>query len=420
MRTSVDGKRKGSLAHRLYHGETSFDFIALRKVGFALSGFLIVISSLSLFTRGLNLGIDFEGGVAWEFPSKNLTVAQTRDVMSADGLNDAKVQTLQGTSGNRIRVQVGPQPTERQTQVQADLAKKAGIDVGEVSLNAVGPSWGNEISHKAERALVWFFIAITIYITLRFEWKMAVGALVAVVHDVVISVGIYSVFGFEVSPATVIAFLTILGYSLYDTIVVFERVHKNRRVLNTGKATYGDMINLSMNQVLMRSLNTSLAAVLPVLSLLIVGAWILGAIALQDFALALLVGLITGSYSSIFIATPILAMLKEREPRNRQLRAKLGGATTGVFASLGARDVATMIAGDTPEPASAKAASTRVSSRRATATLPAQGESDAGDVEAGVARSAPERTTSATSASTRVPPRPGTAVPPRPRKKKRR
>jgi preprotein translocase subunit SecF len=201
----------------------------------------------------------------------------------------------------------------------------AKVDIQQVDLSSVSAAWGDEITHKAERALVFFFIALTIYISIRFEWKMAIAAIVAVVHDVLISVGIYSIFGFEVSPATVIAFLTILGYSLYDTIVVFDKVHDNTKRLSTaGKSTYGDIVNLSMNQVLMRSLNTSLAAVLPVLSLLVVGSGIMGAHALQDFALALFVGLITGSYSSIYVATPILAALKEREPRYQAIRQRVG------------------------------------------------------------------------------------------------
>jgi preprotein translocase subunit SecF len=179
----------------------------------------------------------------------------------------------------------------------------------------VSPTWGSQITNKAIRALIVFFVLISIYISIRFEWRMAIAALAAVVHDVFISVGVYSIFGFEVTPATVIAFLTILGFSLYDTIVVFDKVHENTRKLVTSRASYSDIVNLSMNQVLMRSINTSLAAVLPVLSLLIVGVKIMGAIALEDFALALLVGLIAGSYSSIFIATPILAMLKRTDSR---------------------------------------------------------------------------------------------------------
>ncbi|HEX7276817.1 MAG TPA: protein translocase subunit SecF, partial [Acidimicrobiales bacterium] len=187
------------------------------------------------------------------------------------------------------------------------------------------------VTNKARNALVVFFILISIYISLRFEWKMAVAALAAVVHDIFVTVGVYSLSGFEVTPATVVAFLTILGYSLYDTIVVFDKVEENSKGLSaTGRMTYTDTVNLSMNQVLMRSLNTSLVAILPIVSILFIGAGVMGATTLKDFGLALLIGLLTGAYSSIFIAAPILALLKEREPRytavRQRLQAKGGGA----------------------------------------------------------------------------------------------
>jgi preprotein translocase subunit SecF len=308
---------KTSLWHRLYHGETQFDFVGRRRMGFAISGTIILLSVISLLTRGLNLGIDFEGGVAWEFQANGQTVDDARTILSDNGINptDAKIQVLSGTNGQRLRVQVGDQSDAVRTAVKQDFAKAAGVTEEDVSGNVVSPTWGAQITKKAIRALIVFFILISIYISIRFEWKMAIAALAAVVHDVLISVGVYSIFGFEVTPATVIAFLTILGFSLYDTIVVFDKVHENTRKLVTSRASYSDIVNLSMNQVLMRSINTSLAAVLPVISLLIVGVKILGAIALQDFALALLVGLIAGSYSSIFIATPILALLKRNESR---------------------------------------------------------------------------------------------------------
>jgi preprotein translocase subunit SecF len=310
--------QRASRWHRLYHGETTYDFVGRRRIGFIISGVLIVLSLLSLFTRGLNLGIDFEGGVAWELPASNgMNVAAAKSILQSDGIDvgNAKVQSLSGAGGDRIRIQVGAQSNDVQTKIRNDLAAKAKINPQDVSVNSVSASWGSEITKKAVRALIAFFIAIALYISIRFEWRMAIGALLAVVHDVLISVGIYSIFGFQVTPETVVAFLTILGFSLYDTIVVFDKVHENTKRFAGGRTTYREIINLSMNQTLMRSLNTSLAAVLPVLSLLVVGSWIMGAVALQDFALALLVGLITGSYSSIFVATPILAMLKAREPK---------------------------------------------------------------------------------------------------------
>jgi preprotein translocase subunit SecF len=341
-------KSRGSIFHRLYHGETHFDFVGKRRIGFIISGVLILVSLLSLFTRGLNLGIEFEGGVSWEFPAAHTSVDETRSTLAQYGISDAKIQTLRGTDGEHIRAQAGPQTGVTASGVRQTLADNAQVDIGEVSFTSIGPTWGDEITHKAVRALVIFFIVLALYITLRFEWRMAVAALAAVVHDVLISVGVYSLFGFEVTPATVIAFLTILGFSLYDTIVVFDKVHENtRRVLATGRATYGDVVNLSMNQVLARSLNTTLCAVLPVMSLLFVGSILMGATALEDFALALLVGLVTGSYSSIFIATPILAALKEREPRYRALKAKFG-STTVLSTIPAATAIATLGASSAP------------------------------------------------------------------------
>lgn len=324
--TQPSPQPRGGLLHRLYHGLTEYDFVGRRRIGFVISGVLLLASVLSLATRGLDLSIEFDGGVAWELDTGRATTDDIRAVMAAEGLGDvAKIQTLRSSEGERFRVTVGPEPAEVQTRVREALAAAAGIPADDVSEQVVGPSWGEEITRQAVRALVFFFIAVAIYISLRFEWKMAIAALLAVVHDVVISVGIYSVFGFTVSPATVIAFLTILGFSLYDTIVVFDKVHDNTRKLQGGRFTYSDVVNLSMNQVLMRSINTSITSVLPVLSLLVVGSWLMGAVALEDFALALLIGLLTGSYSSIFVATPILAMLKERELRYRQLRERVQG-----------------------------------------------------------------------------------------------
>jgi len=187
----------------------------------------------------------------------------------------------------------------------------------------VSSSWGRSITEKAVRALLVFFLVVSLYIAWRFEWKMAVSAIAAMAHDVLISVGVYSVIGFSVTPATVIAFLTILGFSLYDTIVVFDKVHDNTKRFSASRVSYGDITNISMNQVLMRSINTSLAAVMPVLSLLVLGSWVLGAVALQEFALALLVGLMLGAYSSIYIATPLLGILKTRETKFKSMANEL-------------------------------------------------------------------------------------------------
>jgi preprotein translocase subunit SecF len=302
---------------RLYRGETTFNFVGRRWWGFGLSLFLIVVTMLSFFTRGLNLGIDFEGGVAWEVPAASLTVADVTEILEANGVNtaDAKIQSLNGSDGPRIRVQVAEQSDATESAVQGELAAMAKVDVQDVSVSSVSSSWGRSITEKAVRALLIFFVLVSIFIAWRFEWKMALSAILAMAHDVFISVGVYSVSGLPVTPATVIAFLTILGFSLYDTIVVFDKVHDNTTKYSASRVSYADITNISMNQVLMRSINTSLAAVLPVLSLLVLGSWVLGAVALEEFAIALLVGLALGAYSSIFIATPLLAVFKTRESK---------------------------------------------------------------------------------------------------------
>jgi preprotein translocase subunit SecF len=310
---------------RLYRGETTFNFFGRRWWGFGISIALMVITVLSLFTRGLNLGMDFEGGVAWEVPAQSLTIEDAQAVLDANGVSsaDAKIQVLEGSGGSRIRIQVGAESEAVTTAVQSALAEKASVETDDVSVALVSSSWGRSITEKAVRALLVFFFVVSLYISWRFEWKMAISAIAAMAHDVLISVGVYSVLGLSVTPATVIAFLTILGFSLYDTIVVFDKVHDNTKRFSASRVSYGDITNVSMNQVLMRSINTSLAAVLPVLSLLILGSWILGAVALQEFALALLVGMLLGAYSSIYIATPLLGILKTRETKFKPMENEL-------------------------------------------------------------------------------------------------
>ncbi|HEX6596624.1 MAG TPA: protein translocase subunit SecF, partial [Acidimicrobiales bacterium] len=317
-----DSPVKRSIWYRLYNGETNYDFVGGRKKWFALSAIVVLAGVLSLVFQGLNYGIDFKGGTSWEVRAPGVSVAEARDALEGVGLDDARIQ-IQGE--DTLRVSAGVQEAENQERITARIAELANVsDPNQVSVNDVGPSWGKAVTEKARTALIVFFVLIMAYISLRFEWKMAVAALSAVVHDIFVTVGVYSISRFEVTPATVVAFLTILGYSLYDTIVVFDKVEENAKGLSAQRRmTYSDTVNLSMNQVLMRSLNTSLVAILPILSVLVVGAGILGAATLKDFGLALLVGLLTGAYSSIYIASPILAMLKEREPRYASIRQRL-------------------------------------------------------------------------------------------------
>jgi preprotein translocase subunit SecF len=306
-----------SVFGRLYRGETTIDFVGRRKWGFGFSGLLVLVSLFSLGFRGLNLGIDFEGGVSWELSTETVQIGDVEEILAANGIEatTAKIQELSGSDGRRLRVQTADQAEEVRLAVKQQLAERAEVETQEVSEARVSSSWGSSLTNKAIRALLVFFVLVSLFIAWRFEWKMAVAAFAAMVHDVVISVGVYSVFGFLVTPATVVAFLTILGYSLYDTIVVFDRVHDNAIRLGSSRVSYGDVVNVSMNQVLMRSLNTTISSLLPVISLLVVGSWLLGAVTLREFAIALLVGLFLGAYSSIFIAAPLLAAYKSREPR---------------------------------------------------------------------------------------------------------
>ncbi len=446
--TPLARDQKTGLGHRLYHGETTFDFVRKKWIGYTISGVLIALSIIALFARGLNLGIDFEGGVSWKLPQNGVSQSQASDILSANGVQprDAKIQVLsidsgvdnsattvaqttvpavsvtgtpatiggtavgsasttpgttptatatpaaataaagsssatttashgfsattttaaspttvpgsaatgstspgsaaagatlpatvpgsvttsvtttasrlpEANNGKTLQVQAPVLPDATREKIRADLAKAAGVSTSAVTEDVVSATWGGEVTNKAIISLLVFFLVLSVYIWLRFEWKMATAAITAVIHDVFISVGIYAIFGFPVTPATVIAFLTILGFSLYDTIVVFDKVLDNTKKFGN-RVSYADIVNLSMNQVLMRSLNTSIAAILPVFSILVIGSFVMGAVALEDFALALLVGLITGSYSSIFIATPVLAWQKEREPRYKALKGR--------------------------------------------------------------------------------------------------
>ena len=310
---------------RLYRGETTFDFIGRRMIGFAISIIIIVLGAGSLLIQGLELGIDFRGGVAWEVPANGLTDQDARKVLDDNNVEslNAKIQFLTGTELQVMRVQVGDQTQEVRLSVQESFAELAKVEVEEVSVASVSSSWGRSITEKALRALLIFFIVVSLYISWRLEWKMAATAIIAMAHDVIISVGVYSLFGFEVTPATVVAFLTILGFSLYDTVVVFDRVQENSKKFATSRQSFANIANVSTNEVLARSLNTTLASALPVVSLLVVGSFILGAKSLEDFAVALLVGMLAGTYSSIFVAVPLLDLFKQNEPKYQPFKGQI-------------------------------------------------------------------------------------------------
>lgn len=305
----------------LYHERTNFNFLDRRWRWVLISSLLILVSLAGFVLRdGLNLGLDFTGGTSWQLTAangKSVSTGDVRSVLDAQRVKDPKIVIL---GGSGLRVEASTVSLGDEAKITAALAKYAGINNRAVSVSEVGPSWGDKVSRQALYALGLFFVAVALYLSLRFEFKMAVAAILAVIHDIAITVGVYAVTGIEVTPATVIAFLTILGFSLYDTVVVFDKIKENTPQLSTVKGlTYTGMANRSLNEVLMRSLNTSFVALLPVASLLVVGAGLEGALALREFGLALFIGLLIGAYSSIFVATPILAWWKEREPRYRAL-----------------------------------------------------------------------------------------------------
>jgi len=333
-----------SVFARMASFDDDIDFRRLWKVGAVISAVLIALGAGGLLLRGLNLGIDFEGGTVWEVDVEDVSVADARDALEPVGAADARIQLV---GGDVLRVSAEPGDEAEVREVAEVLADLAGVERSDVSVSTVGPTWGDEISASAQRALVFFFLVVAAYMAIRLEWKMAVGALVAVVHDIVFTVGFYALLQLEVTPATVIAFLTIMGYSLYDTVVVFDKAQDNAaRPALSQRRTYTDIMSLSMNQVLMRSLNATITSLLPVISMLVIGSWLLGARTLEEFAVALLVGLVVGAYSSIFVAAPVVAWLKEREPQWRSIRTRIEaqGARRGqepAVVATGSRPAAT-------------------------------------------------------------------------------
>lgn len=312
------------LGGRLYRGETSIEIIGRRRRWYAVSALFILLSMGALSIQGLHLGIEFKGGSSFTVTKSGASIEDARAAVSAAGVpGEAIVQTI---GSDKIRVQTGALDTLQNNAVQDALAAKFSVPVESIDTQIVGPSWGKEITRKAVYGLFGFLICVMLYLAMAFEPKMAIAAIAAVVHDVFITVGIYALVGFDVTPATVIGFLTILGYSLYDTVVVFDKIRENTRTITaSSKSTYSQATNLAVNQTLIRSMNTSLIALLPVGSILFVGAGLLGAGTLKDLSLALFIGLAVGTYSSIFIAPPVLAQLREKEPAMQALAKRVNG-----------------------------------------------------------------------------------------------
>ncbi len=383
---------------RLYRGETRFDFVGKRRIWFSISTAIIVLGIISIVLRGgLNLGIEFKGGTEWTIAAPGVTQTQATNALKGTGVIDPTVELLGSGSKQTLNVQsdlnhlsqdqqdavsknvenallaltasarahtttttsTTAQPTTTTTAKAGTAAAAAATttttsptstvpqpSADKISITTVGPTWGSSITNKAIEALIIFFIVVAIYISIRFEPKMALAAFIAMIHDVLVAIGIYSIFNFQVTPDTVVAILTILGYSLYDTVVVFDRVRDNTKGIgSSGRLTYPQLINLSMNQTLARSINTSMVAILPVLAVLLIGAQLLGATTLQSYGLALFVGLLSGAYSSIFIASPVLCMMKEREDRWVQIANRLAkrGDTQNWYSALDAATMSTQM-----------------------------------------------------------------------------
>jgi preprotein translocase subunit SecF len=329
------------LGGRLYRGETSIEIIGRRRRWYAVSAVFVLLSLGALSIQGLHLGIEFKGGSSFTVTKAGASIEDARSAVATAGIpGEAIVQTV---GSDKIRVQTGALDTVQNNAVQDALAAKFSVPVESIDTQIVGPSWGKEITRKALYGLFGFLICVMLYLAMAFEPKMAVAAIAAVVHDVFITVGIYALVGFDVTPATVIGFLTILGYSLYDTVVVFDKIRENTRTITaSSKSTYSQATNLAVNQTLIRSMNTSLIALLPVGSILFVGAGLLGAGTLKDLSLALFIGLAVGTYSSIFIAPPVLAQLREREPAMQALAKRVNGRG----APVGVATPAPSISGD--------------------------------------------------------------------------
>ena len=337
------------IGNELYTGRRSIDFIGRRKLWFTVAALLMAASVLVLAVRGINPGIEFRGGSQFTVSGASTTSQEPANQVLAD-LGAGEPPRVSAVGSDSVRVQTERLTNDETTQVQGALAEAYDVPTQNVTATFVGPSWGADVTGKALQGLVIFLVIITVGMSLYFRtWTMALGAVGALLHDLVVTVGVYAVVGFEVTPASVIGFLTILGYSLYDTVVVFDKVRENNADLYTqDKRTYAEGSNLAVNQTLVRSINTSVTGLLPVAAILFVGAFLLGAGTLRDIALALFVGMLLSSLSSVFLAAPLEVALRERNEavvkhtkmvldRRERRRAAAGETGDGGAVDLGAR-----------------------------------------------------------------------------------
>jgi preprotein translocase SecF subunit len=387
-----------SLAHRLYNGEAGLDVVGKSKLIYGVTAVVVLLCFLFIIFRGFNFGIDFAGGNSFRLPGSTEQLAEVQQAAEDAG---AEVASAQVVGGNTVLLRTGALDNDGERAVVDAVADAAGIDPSQVSPESVSAEWGKDITNQAVVALVVFLVAVTLFLAVRFQPKMAIGAMAALVHDIILTAGVYALIGFEVTPSTVIGFLTILGFSLYDTVVVFDKVDENTKdVARSARMTWGEAANLAVNQTLMRSINTSVIALLPVAGLLFVGAGLLGVGTLKDLALVLFVGLAAGTYSSIFLATPIVADLKAREPEVQALRKRVQARRASQAREGGAR----------PEQGAAPVASARratgAARRSGGGVALAEREEDLGPAQADVVVESPE--------SVRPEPRTGGTTAPRP------
>lgn len=311
---------------RFFAGDSHVEFIGRSRLWLIGSVALIVLSAVGLAVRGVNFSIEFTGGTAFtvENATADFTVPEIRDRLTDLGITDTAIQLVDDGAGALVSTPAIEEVAgDQQRAVTAALAEITGAEEGDIAVSAIGPRWGQQITRQALIGLAVFLALVVLYLTVRFEWRMAGAALVALAHDIIVTIGLYALFGFSVSPASVIALLTILGYSLYDTVVVFDRITEDTAGVGpASSASYGELANQALNNVLVRSLSTSITSLLPVLALLVVGAGLLGAATLSDLALALFIGMGVGTYSSIVVAAPFLVWLKEKQPRLAELKQR--------------------------------------------------------------------------------------------------
>ena len=314
------------LGNALYSGERSFDFIGKRKYFYGVAGVMVVLSFILPFLlhSGFNFGIEFKGGSEFRVAG----VAAQSQSIATDAVHAVVPEaeaTVTKVGTDSIRVQTRQLEDEVSEEVRQALAEAYDIPAASVASSFVGPNWGADVTGKALSGLVTFVVLAAILMALYFRTaKMSIAAVAALLHDLLITAGVYGTLGFEVTPAAVIGFLTILGYSLYDTVVVFDKIRENTfEVEFSEKSTFASQVNLAINQTLVRSVNTSVVAVLPVAAILFIGASLLGAGTLRDISLALFIGIVIGTYSTIFIAAPLYSHLREGESKYAKAAAKI-------------------------------------------------------------------------------------------------